>query len=231
MAGATGDKPSMPTATGFAAALTPDELAEFQARARPRRFKAGATLFGEHTASDGVILVVSGRVKVSTVTAGGKEVVLAFRGPGDLLGELSAIDGQARSATVSAIEAVEVLVVPSADFRAFLERNPRVAVLLLEMLSRRLRDADRKRIEYAAHDTVGRVAARLVELAREHGEHSAGSYKITLPLSQEELAGWTGASREAVAKALHTLRELRWVTTERRRITVLDIEALRNRSM
>jgi biotin operon repressor len=55
-------------------------------------------------------------------------------------------------------------------------------------------------------------------------------YEITLPISQEELGGWTGASREAVAKALHTLRGLGWVTTERRRITVLDIEALRDRS-
>ena len=116
------------------------------------------------------------------------------------------------------------------DFRAFLQRHPRVALLLLEMLSWRLRDADRKRVEYAAFDSVGRVASRLVELAGEHGVTKGGGVEITLPLSQEELAGWTGSSREAVSKALHTLRELGWVKTDRRRITVLDIEALRRRS-
>ena len=169
-------------------------------------------------------------MKVSTLTDDGKEIVLAFRGPGDLLGELSAIDGEARSATVEAIEPVEALAIPASDFRSYLIAHPEVGLLLLQMLSRRLRDADRKRVEYGAHDTVGRVAARLVELAERYGEPVARGIRIGLPLSQEELAGWTGASREAVSKALQTLRKVGWVLTERRRITVLDVEALRRRS-
>ena len=84
-------------AAGFVSALTDDERTELQRRARSRRFKSGAVVFHEGTASDGVIVIVRGRVKVSTVTAAGKEVLLAVRGPGDLLGELSAIDGLARS--------------------------------------------------------------------------------------------------------------------------------------
>jgi CRP-like cAMP-binding protein len=188
-------------------------------------------VFHEGGGSDEIVVVLAGRVKVSTVTADGKEVVLAFRGPGDLLGELSAIDGEARSATVGALEAVEAAVVAANDFRAFLSAHPRVAILLLEMLARRLRDADRKRVEFGAHDTLGRVAARLVELAERYGEPVAGGVRITLPLSQEELAGWTGSSREAVGKALHALRGLGWVRTERRRITVLEMEPLRRRSM
>jgi CRP/FNR family transcriptional regulator, cyclic AMP receptor protein len=126
---------------------------------------------------------------------------------------------------------VEALVVEARAFRAFLQERPRLALLLLELLSRRLRDADRKRVEFAAHDAVGRVAARLVELARDHGQAGDGGVEITLPLSQDELAGWTGSSREAVAKALHTLRSLGWVRTGRRRITVLDLDALRRRSV
>lgn len=218
-------------AAGFVSALTDAERAELQRRARSRRFKSGAAVFHEGTASDGVIVIVRGRVKVSTVTGSGKEVLLAVRGPGDLLGELSAIDGLARSASVSALEPVEILVIASADFRAFLEHSPRVALLLLEVIGFRLRDADRKLVEFAACDTVGRVAARLVELVQEHGRSAAAGYEITLPLSQEELAGFTGASREAVAKALRTMRELGWIITERRRVTVIDLEALRKRSM
>jgi CRP/FNR family transcriptional regulator, cyclic AMP receptor protein len=122
-------------------------------------------------------------------------------------------------------------VIASGEFRAFLEHSPRVALLLLELIGSRLRDADRKLVEFAAYDTVGRVAARLVELVQEHGQAGAGGYEITLPLSQEELAGFTGSSREAVAKALRAMRELGWLTTGRRRVTVIDLEALRRRSM
>jgi CRP-like cAMP-binding protein len=219
------------TATGFLAALDEPERSDLLARGGRRRYRRGATVFHEGGGSDEIVVVLSGRVKVSTVTADGKEVVLAFRGPGDLLGELSAIDGDARSATVGALEPVEAAVVAANDFRAFLSAHPRVAILLLEMLARRLRDADRKRVEFGAHDTLGRVAARLVELAERYGQPVTEGVRITLPLSQEELAGWTGSSREAVGKALHALRGLGWVRTERRRITVLEMEPLRRRSM
>jgi CRP/FNR family transcriptional regulator, cyclic AMP receptor protein len=175
-------------------------------------------------------VLLSGRAKVSTTTEEGKEVILAFRGPGDLLGELSAIDGEPRSASVEAIEPVEALAVASADFRAFLTEHPSIALMLLETVTRRLRDADRKRVEYGAHDATGRVAARLVELAEQYGEQGPDGIRIGLPLTQEELAGWTGASREAVSKALQTLRSAGWVATERRRITIHDLEALRRRS-
>ncbi|MDX6667690.1 MAG: family transcriptional regulator, cyclic receptor protein [Solirubrobacteraceae bacterium] len=218
-----------PTA-GFLAALDPAARKALYERGTRRSFRRGTTLFHEGGGSDRIVVVLSGRVKVSTVTEDGKEIVLAFRGPGDLLGELSAIDGEPRSATVSALEPVDALVVAASDFRSFLAAHPPVALLLLQMLSRRLRDADRKRVEYGAYDTLGRVAARLVELADRFGEPVARGLRITLPLSQEELAGWTGASREAVSKALQALRGLDWVITERRRITVLDIEALRRRS-
>jgi CRP/FNR family cyclic AMP-dependent transcriptional regulator len=222
--------PADDPAIGFLGALDPEQLAALHDRGIRRRFRKGQALFHEGGTSDRVVILVSGRVKVATTTEEGKEIVLAFRGPGDMLGELSAIDGEPRSATVEAIEPVESLAVAASDFRSFLLAYPDVALLLLRMLSRRLRDADRKRVEYAAHDTVGRVAARLVELADRYGEPTGRGLRIGLPLSQEELAGWVGGSREAVSKALQTLRSVGWVLTDRRRITVLDLEALRRRS-
>ena len=217
-------------ATGFLGSLTPEQASSLRSRAVPRRFRKGQALFHEGGSSDRVIALLEGRAKVSTMTDEGREIVLAFRGPGDLLGELSAIDGQPRSASVEAIEPVEALAIAPADFRSFLTEHPEIGLMLLETLSRRLRDADRKRVEYGAHDTVGRVAARLLELAERYGEPDSRGIRIALPISQEELAGWTGASREAVSKALKTLREAGWVLTERRRITVCDPEALRRRS-
>jgi CRP/FNR family cyclic AMP-dependent transcriptional regulator len=217
-------------AAGFLGALDSAQTSALRDRALPRRFRKGQALFHEGGPSDRVLVLLSGRVKVSTVTEQGREIVLAFRGPGDLLGELSAIDGQPRSASVAAIEPVEALAVTAIDFRAFLSEHPEVALFLLETVSRRLRDADRKRVEFGAHDTIGRVAARLLELAEEYGQQDPRGIRIGLPLSQEELAGWTGASREAVSKALQALRRPGWVVTERRRIIVCDSEALRRRS-
>jgi len=217
-------------AAGFLGSLTPEQASSLRSCAVPRRFRKGQALFHEGGSSDRVIALLEGRAKVSTMTDEGREIVLAFRGPGDLLGELSAIDGQPRSASVEAIEPVEALAIAPADFRSFLTEHPEIGLMLLETLSRRLRDADRKRVEYGAHDTVGRVAARLLELAERYGEPDSHGIRIALPISQEELAGWTGASREAVSKALKTLREAGWVLTERRRITVCDPEALRRRS-
>jgi CRP/FNR family cyclic AMP-dependent transcriptional regulator len=218
-------------AQGFVAVLEPGDLEALTAWGHARRFRRGAMLFHEGEGAEHVLIVRAGRVKVSSFTADGREVVLAVRGPGELLGELSAIDGEPRSASASALEQVDVLSVPAEDFRAFLEMRPRVTVSLMQMLSRKLRDADRKRIEFGAHDTVGRVCRRLVELAERFGEESARGLRIALPLSQQELAGWTGASREAVSKALHQLRSRGYIETARRGITVLDMSALRRRAM
>ena len=215
---------------GFLGALDPSDVDALTAWGQPRRFRRGATLFHEGADAEHVLIVRSGRVKVSSYTADGKEVVLAVRGPGELLGELSAIDGEPRSASASALDQVEVLSVPAEDFRTFLGLRPRVAATMMQALSRKLRDADRKRIEFGAHDTVGRVCHRLVELAERFGERTGDAFRITLPLSQQELAGWTGASREAVSKALYQLRSRGYIETARRGITVLDIAALRKRA-
>jgi CRP-like cAMP-binding protein len=126
---------------------------------------------------------------------------------------------------------VEVRAIPGADFRRFLERHPRVTEILLRSVISRLRLADRQRVDFASLDVTGRVARSLTELADAHGERVEGGVRITLPISQEELAGWTGASREAVAKSLHLLRELGWITTDRRSITLLDLGELRRHSM
>jgi len=104
-------------------------------------------------------------------------------------------------------------------------------MVLVRMLNRRLRDADRKRIEFLAQDTVGRVCSRLVELAERFGESGGEGVHIDLVISQEELAGWTGSSREAAIRALRSLRELGWIATSRRSITVLDLAELRRRAM
>jgi CRP-like cAMP-binding protein len=214
----------------FLDALTEEERGWLQDRGVRRSFPQGHALFHERQVSDKVMLLLDGRVKIASSSEDGRERVLAFRGPGEALGELSAIDGRPRSASVIAVDPVDALVVPTATFRTFLEHNPRVMFFLMQRLIGRLREADRKRVEFGATDTIGRVAARLVELSERYGKKTGDGVRIDLPITQEELASWVGSSREGVNKALNTLKGLHWIDIERRSITVLDIEALRRRS-
>jgi CRP/FNR family cyclic AMP-dependent transcriptional regulator len=207
-----------------------DDVEALAALGRVKRFRRGAVLFNEGEEAGHVIVVRSGRVKVSSYTEAGKEIVLAVREPGELLAELSAIDGEPRGATATALEPVDAALVAAVDFRFFLENRPGVAFALLEMTAGKLRDADRKRVEFGAYDTTGRVARRLVEMAERFGEETGGGVRITLPLSQQELAGWTGSSREAVSKSLKHLRARGFIETARRGITVLDLAGLRRRA-
>ena len=183
----------------------------------------------EGQAGTEVMVLVSGRVKITYLTEDGREVVLDFRGPGELLGEMAVVDGNPRSSTVEAIEAVEALAMTAAHFKALVASRPTLANQLLQTTIRRFRESDRKLVEFGASHTIGRVAARLVEMVERFGTPTTAGHVIDLPITQEELAGWTGASREAVAKALHSLRELGLITTERRHFTVLDLEGLQSR--
>lgn len=214
----------------FLALLDDREREALQRRARTTRFSTGDRLLQQGEAGDKVVVILRGRAKVSYVTREGRELVLRFGGPGELVGELSVIDGRPRLSSVVALEPVEALVLAASEFRSLIEAEPTVAWKLLGMLSRRFRDADLKRLEFGASDTVGRVAARIVELADRYGEPDSDGIRITLPISQDELGAWTGSSRAGVAAALRTLRELGWIETERRRITVRDRDALAARA-
>jgi CRP/FNR family cyclic AMP-dependent transcriptional regulator len=214
----------------FGAELTEQEWADLAQHGRPRRLPTGTSLFIEGTRSDTVVVVISGRVKVFTSAEDGAEVILAVRGPGALLGELAAIDKQPSSASVRPLEPVEVLTVGHRQFTTFLQAHPRMMWVLMRILTDRLRDADRQRIEFGVYDTLNRVAHRLVELVDRFGEPTESGIRITLPITQDELASWVGASREAVTKALRTLRACGYVQTQRRTLTVIDIEGLRRRA-
>jgi CRP/FNR family transcriptional regulator, cyclic AMP receptor protein len=214
----------------FLDVLTESEAEDLRSIGRPRSYGAGVTLFHHGDDLGPVIVLLGGRVKVAAPSSAGREVIVAVRGPGDLLGEMSAIDGEPRSATVTTLEPVDALLVAGSTFAAFLERRPRVALVILRTVAERLRYADAQQADFATHDVVGRVAHRLVELCERFGEPGEGRIEVEIPLSQEELAAWTGASRVAVSKSLQLLRSLRILETGRRHVTVLDLDALRRRA-
>ncbi len=190
------------------------------------QFRRGQALFTEGDLAERVFVIERGWVMISSIAPGGREIVLGIRGPGDVVGDLSALDSAPRSATALAVGDVEATVAPGSALTRALNDIGK-ATELLRILAARLRDADRKRLEFAALDTLGRVAWRLQELGERFGEETSEGVVVELPLSQEQLASWCGASREATVKALSALRSLGCIATGRRSVVIRDAEALR----
>jgi CRP-like cAMP-binding protein len=192
-----------------------------------RRYRRGEAIFLQGDISDRLFILEQGFVKICRSAPTGQEVVLGVRGAGDVVGELSTIDGQPRSANAVALGAVEARVLGAREFNDALDADPATARELLRLLAARLRDADYKRVEFATLPTIARVAGRLLELCERFGEQTGEGVRVEVPLSQEELAGWCGSSREATVKALKSLRDLELVTTGRRTVLVRNPDALR----
>lgn len=192
----------------------------------PRRFARGEHLMHQGEPGERVLILLEGHVKAVFAGPDGREVVLSFRGPGDILGEVSFLRGEPRANDVVAIEPVRAQSLSAAEFRAFVEGAASVALTLIEVLGRRFRDANRIRIQFGGSDTVGRLAARLVELSERFGLQREDGIEIGVPVTQTDLGGLTASSRAGVGEGLRTMRELGWIRTSRRRITVLDPDAL-----
>jgi len=211
----------------FLAHLTDVDRSLLLDRGVRRDFTANDTLLSEGDPSDHLHVIVSGWVRVSTLLEGGQEIIYALRGPGDVLGELAALNGWSRTASVRGIEPVSVVQLSSAQFLAALHDRPGIAIALLKTMSTRLREAEMARIGSATLDVSMRLAKYLADLAVDRGRRSVDGVVIDSPLTQEDIANHLGASRRAVARALGVLRSRGVVSTGRKRIVVHRPDVLR----
>lgn len=220
---------SVPAPESLLGMLDPEDRAAVISLGRPRRYRRGAPIIIEGDHSDTVFVLVAGRVKVTVVTADGREILLAVQGPGELLGEFEAVDPESgpRAATNVALEPVECRQITGEEFRDLLDTHPRIPLTLLRWTIHRLKWADRRRIDAASSDTTHRLARFLLELADNPSHADPSRVEIEIPLTQEELASLITASRDTVVRAITSLRSRRLIATARRRITILDINALR----
>jgi len=196
---------------------------------RTVRFRAGHVLFVEGDLPERVFILEEGWAILSVAGEEGKEVVLGIVGPGDLLGEVSIFDDGTRSATATTLSDLVATVAPTSTLRDA-ANDIVLARGMITILIARLRNADRQRSEFATVSTPGRVARRLLELCERFGEPTPEGLRITLQLSQEQLANWCGASREATVKALSSLRARGIVSTSRRSVLITDLAALRRQA-
>jgi CRP/FNR family transcriptional regulator, cyclic AMP receptor protein len=221
------ENPTSFPAGSFMGLLDPADQLEVVRDGRRMTLPAGATLLFEGDLSDRVVVVLDGAVRVFATASNGREVLVTVAGPGEIMGEMSAVDGQAHSASVNTLDEADVVLVPAASFRAVMQANTRVAFAVATRLTRELRHVLQQRVGVEALDVPTRLAQVMVSLAE---RLAVGEDGVELPVSQRELAESCGASREAVTKALAAFRSRGWVMTDRRSIRVLDLEALRSRA-
>ncbi len=216
--------------SSFLGRLAPDDVAALFARGHVRRHRAGECLCREGDPPLGVHVILSGAVKLTKTAASGRAALLELRGAGDVLGEMSVIDGGKQSANAIATGHVDGLAVSTEDFEALLARSPAVGRGLLGVVVARLRQASGRQLELGTIEVMGRGCGRLVELAAPRGEADPDGVLVRGSLSQQELADWSGTSRDGVVRTLHELRDLGLVDSGRGRILIRDLAEIRRRA-
>ena len=206
-------------------------LSQLTRSLRRRTFQRGEVIFHQGDPGDTLHLMQKGRIKIVLPAESGDEVLLAILGPGNCFGELALLDGETRSATVVAIEPVETLTLGRNDFMAFVRANPETAERLMINLAHIIRKVNEDVADLAFLDLPGRLAKKLLDLAHDHGQPMPGGdgVEISVPLTQEELAGMVGATRPSVNKVLGWYEDQGAIQRRGRKIAIFKPEALRQR--
>ncbi|MEV4318256.1 Crp/Fnr family transcriptional regulator [Actinocrispum sp. NPDC049592] len=192
-----------------------------------RGYRPGDYLCHEGDQSNHVIVVLNGHVRVLTHTIDDREVVIGVRAAGDIIGEQAALDNGPRSATLQALDPVEVITLTGTRFATICQQHARIGWALLGVFSGRLREIGRQRAEYGGGSSSRRVYAQLLELALQYGRRNGNGIEIRHESTQQQLAANAATSRESYARALRELRERGVVTTGRGWIRVHNEEELR----
>ncbi|WP_222853375.1 Crp/Fnr family transcriptional regulator [Fodinicola acaciae] len=210
-------------ARGFRALLRPEAWTALVRAGARRQYAAGQRLFRQGDESGWLLVLVAGRVRVTYAERGGDELLLAVRGPGDLLGEFSGRDAAPRSATIQALEACTAYALAQDRF-AELVRQHRLHRELDRYVMAKVRQSAAHTWRLAHQPTSARLASLLLDVMRTAGADDPQPERI--PMSQAELAGSLGLARSSVASTLADWRRASWVETGRAHVVVLDIAAV-----
>ncbi|MFI5053089.1 MAG: Crp/Fnr family transcriptional regulator [Acidimicrobiia bacterium] len=210
--------------TQLLGALPPDTLEALRAHATIRTVARNEILFRRGDAATELFGVVSGRIAILTSSPDGRESLVAVLEQGSLFGELGLFDAGPRSADARALEESQVLVIGYEPVRAAIDTHPTLLWVIVRLLARRLRNTDDSLADAVFLDVPARTAKRLLEIAGDADQ-------FRLPMTQEDLAGLVGASRERVNKALSLFTKLGWIEVEgRNRYRIVDRQALTERA-
>jgi CRP-like cAMP-binding protein len=215
---------SLLASTELFSTLPRDVVERLRDHATVRRLRRNDVIFRQGDDATELFVVQSGQIAIATRSVDGRESVVAVLESGELFGELPLFDGETRSTDARSLRASEVLAVSYDNVREVLHERPELLWSVVRLLARRLRATDEALADAVFLDVAGRTAKRLLELAGTADE-------FEMPLTQEELAGMVGASRERVNKALATFVRLSWIEAiDRGRYRITNRKALEQRS-
>lgn len=210
--------------------LTEQELLKIAQLALVRAYPARAPIVNQGDPALALFAILQGRVKVVSRSQDGRDTVLGIMPEGEVFGEIALIDGGSRSATCTALERCELLIVDRAPFLELLQSSPTIAVKLLHVLAERLRRLSQRSEDAAFLDVPSRLARSLLDLATRFGERErapASGIHITLKLSQQELGDLVGATRESVNKHLGDWTRQGFLRLQEGRMVIEDIDGVR----
>ena len=196
------------------AELDERELASIAAVAKTRRYAKDDAVFHADEIGDVFYLIREGQVKVTMISPEGKEIILSLLGPGDFFGEMALLDDEPRSATVIAIEPLEVVSIWRSDFLHILSENFSITQKVLGELSKRLRNASNRIESLATMDVYGRLARFFLDLARQSGKVLDNDYVAVIRPTHQAIANMIGTSRETVSRLIHDLMKQNLLLSE-----------------
>jgi CRP/FNR family cyclic AMP-dependent transcriptional regulator len=205
-------------------------LVSLSNRLRRRRFRRNEVIFHQGDPGDSLHIVASGAVKIVLPSTEGEEAIIATLRPGDFFGELALLDGAPRSATATALEPSETLVLPRAVFAELLDSVPGLRDALLWGIAHELRRVTDHVEELHFLDLAGRLAMRLTRLARDAEPDAAGGVRLNWPYTQSDLAAMIGGTRQSVNRLLSELVDDDLITIEPDSLVIVDVERLARRA-
>jgi len=206
--------------------LSKEELNEIVDFVKFRTAKPREVIVRKYDPGKEMFVIVSGKVSLSTVTEDGKELTFAILGNGEMFGEISLFDNMERTATVTAVETSELLILEQTHFIPFVKANGGIAVKLLTSMALRLRYTDQLLEDTTFKQLPGRLAKKILLLANDFGQHTVDGVRITVKLSQNDIGKMSGASRESVNKQMRVWEEEGLVHFDKGYITIRRKEEL-----
>lgn len=210
--------------------LNDDALIKLSQLGSLKSFEKDSIILSEQEAGSALFVIVSGKVKVARVSNDdkNKEVILTLLNPSDFFGEMSLLDGLARSATVTSLEDSQVFIIQRNDFLGLIQEHPEVSIALLQELTQRLRAAGMKIKALSLKDAEGKVATVLLQLADDMGRIKQGVVEIEKLPYQHELANMAGTSRETISRTLHSFAKKGLVELEGAKLRIISYEKFKD---
>jgi CRP/FNR family transcriptional regulator len=212
----------------FFASLVDEELQEIEKIMRIKNYKKGEMIFFEGEEGEGLFLLETGKIKLTKMVESGDEQILTIIKPGNIFAEVVLFGNADYPATAVALEDSKLNLIRSQDMEKLIQDKPSIAVKLLNVMSKRLRRAQKLVRDMGLKDTTCRTANLLIYLAEEYGQEQSGKIRIDLKLTQEELANMIGTTRETISRVLNKLKDENLITISRRKMIISDLDRLKD---